>query len=98
MGMPRVSYSKNNRRSRRLPVLFRRPADAPRFRRRCSGIRRTSRDGFHLEREIGNVCRKVARRVVKKGAKHKEEITAANIHEFLGVIRFRDSEVHEKSE
>jgi ATP-dependent Lon protease len=52
----------------------------------------------NLEREIGNVCRKVARRVVKKGAKHKEEITAANIHEFLGVIRFRDSEVHEKSE
>ena len=30
----------------------------------------------NLEREIGNVCRKVARRVVKKGAKHKEEITA----------------------
>jgi ATP-dependent Lon protease len=52
----------------------------------------------NLEREIGNVCRKVARRVVKKGAKHKEEITGANIHEFLGVIRFRDSEVHEKSE
>jgi ATP-dependent Lon protease len=52
----------------------------------------------NLEREIGNVCRKVARRVIKKGAKHKEEITAANINEFLGVIRFRDSEVHEKSE
>ncbi len=33
----------------------------------------------NLEREIGNVCRKVARRVVKKGAKHKEEITGANI-------------------
>ena len=29
----------------------------------------------NLEREIGNVCRKVARRVVKNGAKHKEEIT-----------------------
>jgi ATP-dependent Lon protease len=52
----------------------------------------------NLEREIGNVCRKVARRVVKSGAKHKEEITAANIGEFLGVTRFRDSEVHEKSE
>ena len=36
--------------------------------------------------------------MVKKGAKHKEEITAANISEFLGVRRFRDSEVHEKSE
>ena len=29
----------------------------------------------NLEREIGNVCRKVARKVVKAGAKHKEEIT-----------------------
>ncbi len=52
----------------------------------------------NLEREIGNVCRKVARRVVKGGAKHKEELTAANIGEFLGVAKFRDSEAHEKSE
>ena len=52
----------------------------------------------NLEREIGNVCRKVARKVVKSGAKHKEELTAANIHDFLGVAKYRDSEVHEKSE
>jgi ATP-dependent Lon protease len=52
----------------------------------------------NLEREIGNICRKVARRVIKSGAKHKEEITAANITEFLGVPKFRDSQVHEKSE
>jgi ATP-dependent Lon protease len=52
----------------------------------------------NLEREIGNICRKVARKVIKGGAKHKEELTAANIHEFLGVAKFRDSEVHEKSE
>jgi ATP-dependent Lon protease len=52
----------------------------------------------NLEREIGNLCRKVARKVVKNGAKHKEELTAANIGEFLGVAKFRDSEVHEKSE
>ncbi len=52
----------------------------------------------NLEREIGNVCRKVARRVVKNGPKHKETITAENISEFLGVARFRDSEVHEKNE
>jgi ATP-dependent Lon protease len=52
----------------------------------------------NLEREIGNVCRKVARKVVKTGDKHKEEITAQNIGEFLGVAKFRDSEVHEKSE
>jgi ATP-dependent Lon protease len=52
----------------------------------------------NLEREIGNICRKVARRVVKGGKKHKEEISAENIGEFLGVAKFRDSEVHEKSE
>jgi ATP-dependent Lon protease len=52
----------------------------------------------NLEREIGNVCRKVARKVVKAGAKHKEELDAANIADFLGVLRFRDSEAHEKSE
>ena len=52
----------------------------------------------NLEREIGNVCRKVARRVVKNGAKHTEMITAANLDEFLGVAKFRDSQVHEKSE
>ena len=52
----------------------------------------------NLEREIGNVCRKVARRVVKNGLKHREEISAANIAEFLGVARFRDSEVHDSPE
>jgi len=52
----------------------------------------------NLEREIGNICRKVARRVVKQGAKHKEELTAENVNEFLGVPKFRDSQVHEKSE
>ncbi|HEV2275934.1 MAG TPA: endopeptidase La [Acidobacteriaceae bacterium] len=52
----------------------------------------------NLEREIGNVCRKVARRVVRNGPKHKEEITAQNVNEFLGVAKFRDSQVHETSE
>jgi len=53
----------------------------------------------NLEREIGNVCRKVVRRVVKEGAKHKKEtITAENLPEFLGPIKFRDSVMEEKSE
>jgi ATP-dependent Lon protease len=53
----------------------------------------------NLEREIGNVCRKVVRRVVKQGAKHaKEVISTANLPEFLGVQKFRDSVVQEKSE
>jgi ATP-dependent Lon protease len=52
----------------------------------------------NLEREIGNVCRKVARRVVKNGASHKETVTAENLADLLGVAKFRDSQVHEKSE
>ncbi len=52
----------------------------------------------NLEREIGNVCRKVARRVVRNGAKHKEEIADTNVNEFLGVAKFRDSQLHETSE
>ncbi len=53
----------------------------------------------NLEREIGNVCRKVVRRVVKQGAKHtKEVISGSNIAEFLGVQKFRDSVLQEKSE
>jgi ATP-dependent Lon protease len=52
----------------------------------------------NLEREIGNVCRKVARRVVKNGAEHVEAITGENLEDILGVAKFRDSVVHEKSE
>jgi len=52
----------------------------------------------NLEREIGNVCRKVARKVVESGAKHSEVLTAENLSDLLGVAKFRDSQVHEKSE
>jgi ATP-dependent Lon protease len=50
-----------------------------------------------LEREIGNVCRKVARKVVKNHD-HSVTITAESVSEFLGVTKFRDTQVHEKSE
>jgi ATP-dependent Lon protease len=52
----------------------------------------------NLEREIGNVCRKVARKVVQSGPEHREVLTADNLSELLGVAKFRDSQVHEKSE
>jgi ATP-dependent Lon protease len=52
----------------------------------------------NLEREIGNVCRKVARKVVKEGQGYTIALTAENIHEFLGVTKFRDTLAHEKSE
>jgi len=52
----------------------------------------------NLEREIGNICRKVARKVVKEGEKFSLTLTAENVGEYLGVMKFRDSEVHERSE
>jgi ATP-dependent Lon protease len=62
-----------------------------RFYTREAGVR-------NLEREIGNVCRKVARRVVKEGETYTIKITPDNIEEFLGVPKFRDLAVHEKNE
>src|ERR1700692_1185118 len=52
----------------------------------------------NLEREIGNVCRKVARKVVKEGENYTVAVTGANVTDFLGVIKFRDTLAHEKSE
>src|SRR4051794_16468270 len=52
----------------------------------------------NLEREIGNVCRKVARKVVKEGEAYSAGITQENVNDFLGVIKFRDTLAHEKSE
>jgi ATP-dependent Lon protease len=56
----------------------------------------------NLEREIGNVNRKIARRVVQRkpedGTAPQENVTADNLEDLLGVAKFRDSEVHEKSE
>jgi len=52
----------------------------------------------NLEREIGNVCRKVARKVVKEGATFSAAIQAEKIGDYLGVLKFRDTLAHEKSE
>ena len=52
----------------------------------------------NLEREIGNICRKVARKVVKEGDKYSVTLTAENVSEYLGVLKFRDTEAHERSE
>src|SRR5205807_2344100 len=51
-----------------------------------------------LEREIGNICRKVARRVVKEGLEYAVSVNAETVSEFLGVAKFRDMLAHEKSE
>ena len=40
----------------------------------------------NLEREIGNICRKVARKVVKEGDKYSVTLTADNVNDYLGVL------------
>src|SRR2546425_308955 len=44
----------------------------------------------NLEREISNICRKVARRVVKEGKEYTVTVTPDNVNEFLGVIKYRE--------
>jgi ATP-dependent Lon protease len=65
--------------------------DIIRYYTREAGVR-------NLEREIGNVCRKVARKVVKEGPNYTVAVTGENVNDFLGVIKFRDTLAHEKSE
>jgi len=52
----------------------------------------------NLEREIGNVCRKIARSVVREGEGFSATITADSLNTYLGVMRFRDTPANEKSE
>jgi ATP-dependent Lon protease len=52
----------------------------------------------NLEREIGNVCRKIARSVVREGEGFSANITAESLNTYLGVMRFRDTAANEKSE
>jgi len=49
---------------------------------RESGVR-------NLEREIGSVCRKIARRVVKEGKDRAYKVSATQIPEYLGVPKFQ---------
>ena len=52
-----------------------------------------------LEREIANICRKCARRLVEsKDKKLAFEITAGNLREFLGIPKYRDIEKNENDE
>ena len=51
----------------------------------------------NLEREIGNISRKVARKVVKD-ATYTASLNGEKVNEFLGVTRFRDTLANEKSE
>ncbi|HVO57354.1 MAG TPA: endopeptidase La [Dongiaceae bacterium] len=44
----------------------------------------------NLEREIQNIGRKVARKVVADGSTVAVEITAANVGEYLGIVKYRE--------
>ncbi|MEJ2006824.1 MAG: endopeptidase La [Acidobacteriota bacterium] len=52
----------------------------------------------NLEREIANISRKVARKVVQEGRELKVAVKAGDLHEYLGVIKFRDTKAEEKNE
>ena len=61
-----------------------------RFYTREAGVR-------NMEREIGNICRKVARKVVSS-SKHTELVTTESLGNLLGPAKYRDSLLEEKSE
>jgi ATP-dependent Lon protease len=52
----------------------------------------------NLEREIANICRKVALKVVKEKKHLETSLTGDRLQEFLGVIKFRDTQAEEKNE
>ena len=52
----------------------------------------------NLEREIASICRKVARKVVVEGKTFKEDFSAEQVTEYLGVPRFRPSMAEEQNE
>jgi ATP-dependent Lon protease len=51
-----------------------------------------------LEREIQNIARKMARRVVADGPETNVQINAENIKEFLGVIKYRELWLEKQNE
>jgi ATP-dependent Lon protease len=52
----------------------------------------------NLDREIANIGRKVARKVVSDGKDLSIEITPANIPDYLGIIKFREIWAEKKNE
>ncbi len=52
----------------------------------------------NLEREIANISRKVARKVVKEGKSLAATVKGEDLKEYLGVIKYRDTRSEEKNE
>jgi ATP-dependent Lon protease len=63
-------------------------------------IRRYTREAGvrTLEREIGTICRKVAKEVVKHGPDHVVKITASSVPKYLGIPKYRYGEIEEKDQ
>ncbi len=51
-----------------------------------------------LEREITSICRKVVKKVVSKGKDYKETVTPKKLEQYLGIPRYRRSEIDKKDE
>ncbi|HXM98261.1 MAG TPA: endopeptidase La [Candidatus Dormibacteraeota bacterium] len=51
-----------------------------------------------LEREIQNIARKMARKVVTAGAKSTAEITPVNANDFLGILKYREFWIEKRNE
>jgi ATP-dependent Lon protease len=52
----------------------------------------------NLNRELANISRKVARKVVTEGKNVAVEVTPANLNDFLGILKFRDFFAEKKNE
>jgi ATP-dependent Lon protease len=52
----------------------------------------------NLEREITTVCRKIVKKVVLQGRDHKEKVTPKNLEAYLGIPKFRRSEIDKQDE
>ena len=55
----------------------------------------------NLEREVGNICRKVTRKIVSAAAKEKIDkavISAENVPDYLGPQKFRDTQAEKQNE
>jgi ATP-dependent Lon protease len=52
----------------------------------------------NLDREIANVSRKVARKVVTEGKGVSVEVTPTNVNDFLGILKYRDFLAEKKND
>ncbi|MFZ0519453.1 MAG: endopeptidase La [Candidatus Acidiferrales bacterium] len=52
----------------------------------------------NLNRELANISRKVARKVVTEGKDVAVEVTPTNLNDFLGILKFRDFFAEKKNE